>query len=105
MPDLIILEHQPKLAFACPAIVADGGDVFRAFPRQRLNQIIRKARAAESSKHNLRAIRNIPHGPIETGIDFPLHRAVIVPPFAGTPNPPSTPLPPTPRPFPLPPKP
>src|SRR5258708_39052439 len=92
MPDLIILEHQPKLAFACPAIVADGGDVFRAFPRQRLNQIIREARAAESSKHNLCAIRNIRHGLIQTGIDFPLHRAVIAPALRGSPNRASTPL-------------
>src|SRR5216684_6155102 len=93
MPDLIVLEHQPELAFACSTIVADGGNVFRAFPRQRLNQIIREARAAESSKHNLRAIRNIRHGLIETGIDFPLHRAVIAPALRGSRNRASTPLP------------
>jgi len=47
MPDLIVLEHQPELAFACSTIVADSGDVFRAFPRQRLNQVIREARASK----------------------------------------------------------
>src|SRR5260370_13841930 len=92
MPDLIVVEHQPNLAFACPAIVTDGGNVFRAFPRQRLNQIIREARAAESPKHDLRSIRNIGHSRVETGIDFPLHRAVIAPALRCGRNRSSTPL-------------
>src|ERR1700686_1627644 len=79
MFDLIVLEHQPKLAFARPAIVADGGDVPRSFPRQRLNQVIRKARAAESSEHDLRAVGNIRHGLVEARIKFLLHRALIAP--------------------------
>src|ERR1700687_588930 len=79
MLDLIVLEHQPKLAFARPAIVADGGDVLRPFPRQSLNQVIRKARASESSEHDLCAIGNIRHSLIETRIKFPLHRALIAP--------------------------
>src|SRR5260370_29091444 len=79
MPDLIILEHQPKLAFACPAIVADGSDVLGAFPRQRPNQVIREARSSKASEHDLCAIGNIGNCRVETGIDFPLHRAVIAP--------------------------
>src|SRR5713226_1173628 len=77
--DLIVLEHQPKLAFARSAIVADGGDVLRAFSRQRLNQVIRKARAAESSEHDSNAIGNIRHDVVETRVEFFLHRALIAP--------------------------
>src|SRR6266566_1771858 len=79
MFDLIVLEHQPKLAFARPAIVADGGDVLRPFPRQRLNQVIRKACASEPSEHDLRAVGNIRHGLVETRIKFLLHGALIAP--------------------------
>src|SRR5713226_8113286 len=92
MLDLIVLEHQPELAFARPAIVADGGDVFRAFPRQRLNQVIGETRASESPEHDLRTIGNIRHGLVETGIDFSLHRAVIAPAFRCDRNRASTPL-------------
>src|SRR6202165_5828529 len=77
--DQIVLEHQPELAFARPAVVADSGDVLRSFPRQRLNQVIWKARAPESSEHDLRAVGNIRHGLVETRIKFPLHRALIAP--------------------------
>src|SRR2546427_8974141 len=90
--NLIVLEHQAKLAFARPAIVADGGNVFRAFPRQRLDQIIWETRASESSEHDLRAIGNIGNGCVETGIDFPLHRAVIAPALRCERNRASTPL-------------
>src|SRR5712692_6742903 len=79
MFDLIVLKHQPKLAFARSAIVADGGDVHRPFPGQRLNQVIRKACASESSEHDLRAVGNIRHGLVETRIKFLLHRAPIAP--------------------------
>src|SRR5229473_4144680 len=77
--DLIVLEHQAELAFAGAAIVANGGDVFRAFPREGLNQIIWEARAAESAEHDSRAIGNIGHDLVETGVEFLLHRAVIAP--------------------------
>src|ERR1700730_6436548 len=77
--DLIVLEHDSKLAIARPAIVADGSDVLRAFPRQRLNEIVRKTRASESSDHDLRAVGNIGHGVVETCIKFLPHRALIAP--------------------------
>src|SRR5260370_38374251 len=77
--DLIVLEHQPKLAFARSAIVADGGDVLRAFPRQRLNQVIRKARAAESTEHDSNAIGNIRHDVGKTRVRLLLQRALIAP--------------------------
>src|SRR4029077_12769772 len=64
--DLIVLEHDPKLAVVRPAIVADGGNVLRALPCQRLNEIIRKARASEPADHDLRAVWNIGHGLVET---------------------------------------
>src|SRR6266852_6194939 len=79
MLDLIVLEHQPKLAFARPAIVADGGDVLRPSPRQRLNQVVRKARSPESPEHDLRAIGNIRNDLVETRKYFLLHRALIAP--------------------------
>src|SRR6266851_457837 len=75
--DLIVLKHQAKLTFPRPAIVANGGKVLRPFPRQRLNQIVRKARTAKSSEHDLRAIGNVRHGLVETRKDFSLHRALI----------------------------
>ena len=34
--DLVVLEHQAKLAVVCAAIIADGGDVFDAFAHQGL---------------------------------------------------------------------
>src|SRR6266403_2148327 len=77
--DLIVLEHDSKLAITRPAIVADGGDVLRAFPRQRLNEVIRKARTSESPDHDLRAIGNIRHSFVETRVDFFLHRAPAAP--------------------------
>src|SRR5947208_4279555 len=77
--DLIVLEHDSKLAIARPAVVADGSDVLRAFPRQRLNEVIWKARASESPDHDLRAIGNIRDGFVEAGVDFLLHRALAAP--------------------------
>src|SRR5258707_8801966 len=47
MLDLIVLVQQPKLAFARPAIVADGGGVLCPFPRLRLYQVFRKAPSSE----------------------------------------------------------
>src|SRR6266478_2396383 len=79
VPDLIVLEHDSKLAITRPAIVADGSDVLRAFPRQRLNEIIRKARASESPDHDLRAIGNVRDGFVETRVDFLLHRTMAAP--------------------------
>ena len=79
MLDLIVLEHQPKFAFASPAIVADRRDVPRPFARQRLNQVIRKTRSSESTEHNLCAIGNVCHGLVEGRIKFLLHRALIAP--------------------------
>src|SRR5229473_621549 len=76
--DLIVLKHNSKLAIARPAIVADGSDVLRAFPRQRLNEVIRKARTTESPDHDLRTIGNIRHGFVEARAYFFLHYA----PFA-----------------------
>src|SRR5213078_2295405 len=64
--DLIVLEHDSKLAIVRSAIVADGSDVLRAFPSQRLNEVVRKARASESSDHDLRAIGNVRDGFVET---------------------------------------
>src|SRR6267143_1645909 len=92
MLDLIVLEHQPKLTFARPAIVADGGDVLRSFPRQRMDQVIRKARASESSEHNLRAVGNIRHSLVEASIQFLFHRALIAPARAFGRNLAATPL-------------
>src|SRR5213593_3416075 len=77
--DLIVLEHDSKLAVTRPAIVADSSDVLRAFPRQRLNEVIWKARASESPDHDLRAIGNIRDGFVEAGADFLLHRALAAP--------------------------
>src|SRR5207245_4321303 len=77
--DLIVLEHDSKLAIARPAIVADSSDVLRAFPRQRLNEVIWKTRASESPDHDLRAIGNIRDGFVEAGVDFLLHRALAAP--------------------------
>src|SRR5438552_17528913 len=77
--DLIVLEHDSKLAVTRSAIVADGGDILRAFPRQRLNEVIGKARASESPDHDLRAIGNIRDGFVEAGVDFLLHRALAAP--------------------------
>src|SRR5437588_959855 len=79
MLDLIVLEHDSKLAIARPAIVADSSDVLRAFPRQRLNEVIWKTRASESPDHDLRAIGNIRDGFVEAGVDFLLHRALAAP--------------------------
>src|SRR2546427_9833122 len=39
--DLIVLEHDSKLAITRPTVVADGNNVLRAFPRQSLNESIR----------------------------------------------------------------
>src|SRR6266700_813819 len=90
--DLIILEHDAKFAVASPAIVADGGDVLRAFARQCLNEVIRKARASESSDHDLRAIRNIRHSFVEAGEHFLLHHAPIASALRRCRKRPSTPL-------------
>src|SRR5437016_1251172 len=79
MLDLIVLEHQPKLAFARAAIITDGGNVFRSFPGQRLNEVIRKTGAPESTKPDLRTIGNIRHRLVEARIKFSLHRAPIAP--------------------------
>src|SRR5207247_10524789 len=76
--DLIVLEHDSKLAITRPAVVADGNNVLRAFPRQSLNEIIRKASASESADHDFRAIRNVRHGIVETRVDL-LHRAMAAP--------------------------
>src|SRR6266852_2528843 len=76
--DLIVLKHNSKLAIARPAIVADGSDVLRAFPRQRLNEVIRKARTTESPDHDLRTVGNIRHRFVEVRAYFFLHYA----PFA-----------------------
>src|SRR6266850_482048 len=77
MLDLIVFEHQAELALARAAIVADRCDAFCPFARECLNQIVRKARAAESAEHNSRAIGNIGYGCIEIWINFLLHRASI----------------------------
>src|SRR5438552_14392971 len=77
--DLIVLEHDSQLAVTRSAIVADSSDVLRAFPRQRLNEVIWKARASESPDHDLRAIGNIRDGFVEAGVDFLLHRATAAP--------------------------
>src|SRR5262249_43001338 len=50
--DLVVLEHQSQLAIASPAIVGDRGDIFGPLTRQRLNQIIGEAGAAESAEHD-----------------------------------------------------
>src|SRR6266481_5780442 len=77
VPDLIVFEHDAKLAIARPAIVADGSDAFRAFSRQRLNEVIWKTRAPESSDHDSRAIGNVRHGFVEARAHFLLHHAPI----------------------------
>src|SRR5260370_35054747 len=77
MLDLVVFEHHAQRAFARPSVCADGRDVLGALPRQRLNQVIRKARAAESSEHDLRAIGNVRNGFVEAGKDFSLHRGLI----------------------------
>src|SRR5258708_606596 len=70
MLDLIVLKHQAKLAFTRPAIVADGRKFLRPCPRQRLNQIVRKARAAKSPEHDLRAVGNISNGFVQARKNF-----------------------------------
>jgi len=56
---LAVLEHDAQFAFARSAIIADGSDIFQTLPRQSLNQIVRKARAAKPAKHDARAITDI----------------------------------------------
>ena len=76
MADLAVLEHDAEFAFARAAIVADRGDVFHAFARKRLNQIVGKTRAAESAKHNARAIANIRDCRVQTIHNFLGHRVL-----------------------------
>src|SRR5208282_2476231 len=56
-----------------PAIIADGGDIFRAFADQRLNQVIGKSRTAESAEHDSSAVSNIGHSRIQARMDFVCH--------------------------------
>jgi len=77
--DLIVLEHQAEFTLARAAIVADGRDVFRPFAGERLNQIIRETRAAESTEHDARAIGNVGNHLVYTGVNLLLHRALIAP--------------------------
>src|SRR6478752_44361 len=60
------------------AVVADRDDVFRAAPRQRLDQIVRKSSAAESAEHDPRAIRHIRNDRVDVLINFLLHPALEV---------------------------
>ena len=62
-----------------PAIIADGRNVSRARTRQRLNQIIGKARAAKSSKHDARAIRHAGHRGVQAAINFLFHENSFTP--------------------------
>jgi hypothetical protein len=73
MADLAVFEHQAQFAIARSAIVADGGDVFRAFPGQRLDQIIGEASAAEAAEHDSNTVSNIGHSRIQAGINFVFH--------------------------------
>src|SRR5450755_5021039 len=70
---LPVLEDQSQLAFMRPAIVADGRDISRARTRQRLNQIVRKARAAKSAEHDARAIGHASHRGVQAAINFLFH--------------------------------
>jgi hypothetical protein len=58
------------------AIVADGEDVFRAFMRERLNQIVGEAGAAEAAEHHARAVGNVGDGSVEVGVDFIFHSSL-----------------------------
>jgi len=59
MSYLPVLEKNPQLAIPRAAIIADHAQIPRAPPRQALNQIVGKPRAAESAKHHRRPVRNI----------------------------------------------
>src|SRR5256884_6527913 len=48
--DLVVLEHQAKLAVVCAAIIADGGGVFYAFAHPGLYLIVRGTLAGGSAK-------------------------------------------------------
>jgi hypothetical protein len=61
VPDLPVLEKYPQLALSRPAIIADHAQTPRAPPRQPLNQIIRKSRAAESAEHDRSSVGDIRH--------------------------------------------
>ena len=78
MADLAIFKHDAEFAFARAAIVADGGDIFDAFARKRLNQIVGETRAAKSTKHNARAIANIRDSRVQTIHNFIGHRALEI---------------------------
>src|SRR5580658_9280064 len=73
MAYLAVFGYQSQLAIARSAIVADGGDIFRALLSQRSNEVVWKARAAESAEHDSNAVRNIGHGRIQARIDFLSH--------------------------------
>src|SRR5260370_5328131 len=70
VPDLAVLEQQSQFAIACSAIVADGGDISRAFLGKRLDQVVGESCAAESAKHDSSAVWDIGHGRIQARIDF-----------------------------------
>ena len=65
-----------QFAFAGAAIVADCGDIFNSFARQRLNQIVGEARAAKSAKHNARPIADVRYGGVQTVHNFFSHRVL-----------------------------
>jgi hypothetical protein len=73
---LFILEHNAEFAFSRAAIIADGGNIFDALLRQRLNQIIWEAGAAESAEHDPRAIGNIRDRGVQGTHNFGLHSSL-----------------------------
>src|SRR5580704_1187750 len=77
--DLIVLEHQPKFAIARSAIVADCRNVFGSLPHQRLNQVVGKTRATDSSKHDSNAIGNICNRLVKSRKNLSFHPALIAP--------------------------
>jgi hypothetical protein len=70
---LAIFEHDAQFALARAAIVTDGGNVFDSLARQRLNQIVGKARTSEAAKHDARAIGNISDSLVERRENFSYH--------------------------------
>src|SRR5689334_9626536 len=73
MPDLPGLEQQTEFAIVRSAIVADGGDLFRALGKQRLDQVIRESGSAKSTEHDTSAVGNIRNGCIHARINFAAH--------------------------------
>jgi hypothetical protein len=73
MLDLAVLKHQSQFSIVRATIVADGSDVFRAFARHGLDQIVRKTRASEAAEHDSSPIGNVRDSGVQIRVNFLFH--------------------------------